>query len=296
MNSLALFACSLAAVALANRADAQSVHIQAYVDGRSNLILDDDSATWQHFDWAAPGRLDCNMGAEMQPTILDGVTWWPGWPDVPDCENRDCGGCFSSTIVGLPHPLPNADFTPQIVVHHARGPVTIVEWPSSTNGWRAVIEFEDTYFGAADWYDVEFSFSAVGVPYCTSTINSSGAAATISVSGSLSVAVNDLVLHAQGGPVGRPGLFFYGLAPAELPFADGWLCVSPFAPGLVRLQPVQVIDMSGTASLAVDLTSLPPWAPIAPGTTAYFQFWFRDLPAGGAGSNLTDGVQATFLP
>lgn len=300
MNSLASCSCTLAAFAattLCGTLEAQSIRIQAYIDGRSHLILDDDTATWQHFEWAAPGRLDCNIGAEIQPTIIDGVIWWPSWPDVPDCENRDCGGCLSNTLAGLPNPLPNQDFAPQLVIHVARGPVTIAEPPTAANGWRVAIEFEDTYFGAADWYDVELLFSAsVGTSYCESTVNSSGVAATISMSGSLSVAAGDTALLAAGAPAGRPGLFFYGLQPAQIPFGDGWLCVSPFAPGLIRLPPVQLVAPDGTAELLLDLTRLPPSAPIGAGTTAYFQFWFRDLPAGGSGSNLSDGVQATFVP
>jgi hypothetical protein len=287
--------CALALAALALPGSAQSIHIQAYVDGRSQLILDDDTATWQHFEWAAPGRLDCVTGAAIQPTILDGVEWWPTWPDSPDCENRDCGGCFSSTATGLAHALPNWDFTPQLVVHVARGPVTIVESPSAANGWRVTIEFEDTYFGAADGYDVELDWSVGGTSYCTSTVNSSGQAATIAISGSLSIAANDSALHVVGAPSGRPGLFIYGAAAAQLPFGDGWLCISPFSPGLVRLPPTTVIAADGTAQYALDFGQLTK-APITAGSTWHFQFWFRDPAAGQFGANLSDGVRATFVP
>ena len=45
-------------------------------------------------------------------------------------------------------------------------------------------------------------------------------------------------------------------------------------------------------------TSEPPQpvATIVPGATWYFQSWFRDTPAGGAGFNLSNGLQVLFTP
>ncbi|MCP3914703.1 MAG: hypothetical protein GY711_03985 [bacterium] len=64
--------------------------IRAEIDGLSQLILDDDTAQWHHISFAAPGRHFCDSGDPIEPTILGGVEWFPVWPDVPDCENRDC--------------------------------------------------------------------------------------------------------------------------------------------------------------------------------------------------------------
>ncbi|MCE9592894.1 MAG: hypothetical protein K8S98_01770 [Planctomycetes bacterium] len=299
MQALALCLLSLATVSSNPNAVAggtPNVHMRARIDGRSRLILDDDTATWQHFDWAAPGRLDCNTGATIEPTYLDDTPWFPVWADAPDCENRWCGGCFSDTFVGLANPLPNFDFAPGLVVLDARGPVGLVESPSAANGWRAVIEFDDDGWGGAYWYDVELVFAGAGTSYCTSTPNSSGNAAHISIAGSLSVGASDTTLSASGCPPLRPALFFYGGAPTQIPFADGYLCVTPFAPGLLRLAPTDVIAPDGTLAHALDFASLPSSAPITAGSTWYFQAWFRDTAAGGSGSNLTDGVQATFGP
>lgn len=298
MESLALLVCSLATLALTppTSTGPHSIRVQAWIDGQSRLILDDDTATWQHFDFAAPGRLDCDIGFPHEPTQLDGSAWFPDWPDVPDCENRDCGGCLSSTFVGLANALPNQDFTAALILHDVRGPTGIVEFPDASNGWRVVIEFDDNAIGGEYLYDVELAFGSAGTSYCASNVNSSGSAAQIFIEGSLSVGGSDTRLLALGCPAGRPGLFFYGAAPAQIPFADGYLCISPFAPGLIRLPPPQVVAADGTASLLIDFASLPPQAQITAGSTWYFQFWFRDLPAGGSGSNLTNGVHATFVP
>jgi hypothetical protein len=39
---------------------------------------------------------------------------------------------------------------------------------------------------------------------------------------------------------------------------------------------------------------MPLVGPILPGSTWYFQYWFRDPLGGGAGANLTDGLRMTF--
>src|SRR5262245_37440174 len=72
------------------------LHVEAWMDGRSNLIIKGTSVHWHHFQFAAPGReLFVN-----KPTILDTYQWFPTWPDIPDAENRDCN-CDSSTYTGL---------------------------------------------------------------------------------------------------------------------------------------------------------------------------------------------------
>ena len=130
--------------------------------------------------------------------------------------------------------------------------------------------------------------------YCSATANSSGGAASIGATGSASAVAGDLVLHAQGLPSGVPGLFFYGGSATQLPFGDGFLCT---AGAIFRLQPPLFSDDLGTVQRALDLSSPPADAgpgAIAPGDTWYFQFWFRDLAAGGAGFNTTDGLAVSF--
>ncbi|HEV8113123.1 MAG TPA: hypothetical protein VGR31_10135 [Planctomycetota bacterium] len=310
MNAGILLSCVLSLVAIQppNRAAppgaadgtgqlVPSIHIRAWIDGRSRLILDDNTATWQHFDFAAPGRLGCNVGLPVESTFLDGVAWDPIWPDVPDCENRFCGGCFSSTFSDLQTSLPNSDFTPVLVLIQSRNSSSIVEYPSAANGYRVVIEFDDDPPGGADWYEVELLLSdCTAINYCTSTVNSSGSAATISVTGSLGVAANDTQLLAAGCPPGSPGFFFYGANATRTPFGNGYLCVSPFPPGLFKVFPMTFIAVDGRAQVGLDLTHLPAGGEILAGSTWRFQFWFRDNAAGGAGMNLSDAAAVRFCP
>lgn len=297
MRLLRSFALGLLPLSLASFAAAQTtLHLRAEVDGRSRLILSGATAQWQHFDGAAPGRLDCNNNAPMEATWIDGVAWWPNWSDLPDCENRDCSGCTSDSASSLPQPLPGAAFDAYLNPLAVRGSAAIVELPSAGNGYRVVVEFDDNVWAGADWYELELVLPDCGLVqrYCTSAINSTGARAALGATGSFSVTSNSFQLQAYGCPAGRAGIFVYGAYPTQIPFANGYLCVSPFYPGLYRAGHPVLVNQSGAAALPVDLTQLPAGAQITGGSTWNFQFWFRE-PVG-AGSNLSDAMRITFCP
>jgi hypothetical protein len=63
--------------------------VRADIDGHSKLTLWAGSAQWHHFDYAAPGR----ENGKNDPTIINGVKWFPTWPHAG--ENRDCD-CYSN--------------------------------------------------------------------------------------------------------------------------------------------------------------------------------------------------------
>ena len=131
--------------------------------------------------------------------------------------------------------------------------------------------------------------------YCVGAPNSAGAGARMASRGSPSVAANDLVLAVSGATPSVFGLFYYGsTALAGAPFGDGFRCVGG---STFRLNPPATTNASGAASRPLDLTSPPaPAGQITAGSTWYFQFWYRDVPAMGAGFNLSDGLAATFCP
>jgi len=137
----------------------------------------------------------------------------------------------------------------------------------------------------------------LGTNYCQSTANSSGASGSISAGGSTSVFANDLLLSATGCALGTIGLFYYGGNQVELTFGDGFRCVGG---GVFRLGPPVTADGSGAVQRPLDLTQPPAnsgTGEITPGSSWYFQYWFRDpMGPGGSGFNLTDGVCLDFVP
>lgn len=142
---------------------------------------------------------------------------------------------------------------------------------------------------------------AFGTRYCVSTLNSTGSAALIDASGSLSAAVADLTLTAGPVPAGEPGIFFYGATEVQIAFGDGFRCVGTSGPGsLYRLFPFALASAANVMTYSVDFAN-PPGGAAAGGTLAAastwkFQGWFRDPAAGMSGFNLTDALSITFTP
>ncbi|MEL6430799.1 MAG: hypothetical protein AAFR54_16560, partial [Planctomycetota bacterium] len=87
--------------------------------------------------------------------------------------------------------------------------------------------------------------------YCSTTVNSTGGAATMSSGGSISIADNSFVLGANGVVPGAFGLFFFGPDQTDVPLAnsEGRLCITT---SILRLPIVQADVFSGTAFYGLD--------------------------------------------
>lgn len=131
---------------------------------------------------------------------------------------------------------------------------------------------------------------------CESTPNSTGNAARIDWWGVTSVSSNKLVLTAENGPPLAACLFLVGGTQQSLPYGNGTLCVGP---PIDRLTDPLFLDAAGNRTLSLDLTQGPlasgPLA-VQPGDTRTFQVWYRDPGAGADAFDLTDAIEATFLP
>jgi hypothetical protein len=133
-----------------------TLNISAYIDGRSRIIVRDDAVYWHHMDAAAPGRLD----GVNEPTYLNGVAWYPIWPDIPDPLNRECY-CDSSTYVGIPA-LALQDQSVSLDIVRARYSVTIVQQPEAANDYTLIVEFNDwpMPYAGADWYEINIEYNS----------------------------------------------------------------------------------------------------------------------------------------
>lgn len=127
---------------------------------------------------------------------------------------------------------------------------------------------------------------------CITTPNSAGFGTRIDTRGSVSVAQNDFTLLARCSPVNSFGLFFFGPGNLAAPFGNGHRCVSG---PIVRLGPAGPGDATGHAVKLFDFTA-PAATGVGPGSTRYFQYWHRDVQAGGSNFDLSDALRATFRP
>lgn len=232
---------------------------------------------------------------------------------------------------GLPSPAPQEYFAGRIdevrIWDYPRSAQEIqAAWNHSLRGdeagliayWRfdegsgdvahdSTVNAHDGRLGASDGPDIQdpawmvsdvplLPCSSSAVQFCTSTPNSSGLAAHIAFSGNLSIQEDTAFLEVFHAPAGHAGLFIYGSERYLAPLADGFLCISPFYPGLFRLPPAALIDDDGHVLRQLRFGNLPAAGQITPGSTWCFQFWFRDWAAHGTGSNLSDGLELTFCP
>jgi leucyl aminopeptidase len=128
--------------------------------------------------------------------------------------------------------------------------------------------------------------------YCIGAVNSTGFGATIGSMGSTSVVTNDLTLLAFGCPPGVNGLFIWGVGETQIPLGNGFLCA---ATNFRRLG-LATTNVFGDALFAVDQLGYPGGPLVAPGDVRNAQFWYRDVPGGGALFNLSNALRLTFCP
>ncbi len=140
-----------------------------------------------------------------------------------------------------------------------------------------------------------------GLNFCGPAVpNSTGQSGTMSASGSLTVASNDLTISASELPANSFAFFLTSTGQntvAQPGGSQGVLCLGGAIGRYVG--PGQILNSgpAGTVSLALDLTQLPQptgFVAVQPGETWNFQAWFRDSVGGSATSNFTDGLEVTF--
>jgi hypothetical protein len=124
----------------------ESITIQARIDGKSQLHLRGESAQWFHLDFGAPGRFILDGVETIAPTVINGVDWFPVWPDEPDLKNRDCN-CFSNVFKGIVPGISNAasDFFLDNI--EVRDKARFVQFPETENDYTLIIEFDDNDLG-----------------------------------------------------------------------------------------------------------------------------------------------------
>ena len=139
-----------------------------------------------------------------------------------------------------------------------------------------------------------------GTNYCTAAVNSTGVAASISSSGSTSVATNDFVLMGSSLPISSFAFFITSQTQGFVMMpggSSGNLCVAGSVGRYVGPGQVQQSNASGEISLAIDLASTPQpmgFVSVQAGETWNFQAWYRDAAGGVPTSNFTDGLEVDF--
>ena len=143
-----------------------TLHFRAYIDGSDYVYIQDAGGKvwYEHIKYDYPGEHSPYSPSFPAATTIDGVDWNPVW---------DRGTQMSDIYVSSsPGNYPSGEWTALSITkvtnasdpEQSRGPVTIEDSPSSSNGYTAkVLVNDDTgniiYFGAA-WYEFELSWEA----------------------------------------------------------------------------------------------------------------------------------------
>lgn len=191
----------------------------------------------------------------------------------------------------------------------ALAPMMSIGTPTPGGGGRfgqvnVLAEFKNALFAAqSDPYealDVPDTAPVLGggsaTNYCQATPHSFGGPAAITWMGSLDLSNNSFGLKTSALPpvTASFGMFTYGQVQTNVPFANGFLCISPFNPGIFRMR-MQHLTASGNVLNSIAATPHE-YTAFTPGSNWNFQFWYRNPQAGGAKFNLSNGLNVTFAP
>jgi probable HAF family extracellular repeat protein len=145
-----------------------------------------------------------------------------------------------------------------------------------------------------------YTVSQLGAPFCANAIaNSTGCVGRVRASGSNVVSTNMFTLSVEYLSLNSFGFFITSRDQGStypVNNSQGRLCLGGFIGRFVGPGQIRNSGMTGTFSLAIDLTAMPtPFGSVAvqPGDAWHFQAWHRDANPT-LTSNFTDAVSVTF--
>lgn len=215
--------------------------------------------------------------------------------------NKPCDLAISpsgrwAAVTGTDHLLVLDLATNQLALNHDPAVSTVGQFP-----WCDGVVLDDervlafgytdiVVFGITGWISV-VDLDPSALSYCSAGPSSAGRSAGLEPVGSLGVAQNRFAVHAAGLPAGTVGGLLCATQSGWQPFGAGNLCLGGT---LVSLGAVPV-DQFGASSKALDFTAGPAQGGlITPGSTWYFQQWYRDSLGAGSALNTTGALKLTF--
>lgn len=141
-------------------------HFQAYIDGSDYVYIQNAGGKvwYEHIQYTYPGEHAPYSIAAPAATTIDGVNWYPVWNRTTKMSN-----IYTSSS---PQNYPSGEWTALSITKitnvsdttQSRGPVTIIDFPSSNNSYTAKVLINDDtgslVFSGSTWYVFELSWVA----------------------------------------------------------------------------------------------------------------------------------------
>ncbi len=255
--------------------------------------------TWLTTDITDPvGSLTTRIATDPAVTLLDALAIWDG----------DAGDVFYD---GAPEFGPDGSFLPSGVLRNggcpgewctdvfldfstggAPNPPYITPSPGDTNPATTCMSVPSAGNCSGT--------GGIGMSYCMTVANSTGASGALTGNGSTNHSNNDVTLTAGSLPMNSFGFFLASLDAgfvANPGGSDGNLCLGGSIGRYVGPGQIMNTGQMGEFSLTLDLAAIPqPNGPVAVmnGDTWRFQTWHRDAVGGVATSNFTNGLEIQF--
>nr|AFI78505.1 serine proteinase precursor protein [uncultured bacterium ws156A7] len=142
------------------------IQVEAYIDGRDQLILQGNTAQWHHFDAivvrSAPTIISTTLNGHV---MLDRLEWYPEWPDASGptdpLQNVDTHSLAEDILAPA---LPNTSMDVALEIIESREAMEIIQSPSAANDYTTVLEFDDIITGGAAWYKARLTFAEAYEP------------------------------------------------------------------------------------------------------------------------------------
>jgi hypothetical protein len=198
---------------------------------------------------------------------------------------------------GSPAALAGGMFSPALPTIQAQPATTQFTWTptSADQGLHTITLTATDQLGQSFSCDVEI-FVQLGMAYCATVPNSTGASGYLYAMGSLVAADNNFTLVGNNLPDGEVG---YILGARDQGFiampggSQGNLCLG--GPGLARFHNTAGMVAAGSLSGTINLNDMPLHPlfgqVVMPGETWYFQLWHRESMGV---SNFTNGLRVTY--
>lgn len=134
------------------------LRLRLFADGLSIVEITPDAISIHHIMGVAPGQTGTGLGGkEAKAAAINEQEWQPTWPEQG--ENLDCD-CDSSTLNSGDEGLFAPEAAATVMLHRSlvRGYATVIEQPTSENGFLTRVLINDTNYAGGAWYQMDLAF------------------------------------------------------------------------------------------------------------------------------------------